>query len=337
MPYTEYLTQPTAERRAALLAPLHPLASGVENWNAHLWAAIVWSHLTEPADSLAGTITGALGMAESLELVMHADAEVICHAIQTNTGMQLKDPGEMDQALKRWRPRFSVQSTELAIAVATQRGMRVITSWDEQWPDGFDSLGSEAPHCLWVKGDVEVMHLMGVALVGARAATSYGEHVAAELAADLSKHHVIVSGAAYGIDGAAHRAALAAGGKTVAYLAGGSDRPYPAGHAHLIDRIAANGAVVSEVPPGSTPTKWRFLSRNRLIAAHAEAVVVVEAGYRSGSLNTAGHAVGLNRPLGAVPGPITSAASAGCHRILREMDGVCITSAADVEQMMAGL
>ena len=152
-----------------------------------------------------------------------------------------------------------------------------------------------------------------------------------ELAADLVGRGVsIVSGAAYGIDGAAHRAALAAGGTTIALLAGGADRPYPAGHSQLIERIAASGAVVSEVPCGSAPTKWRFLQRNRLIAALADATVVVEAGWRSGSLNTAGHAAALARPLGAVPGPVTSAASAGCHRLLREFDARCVTSADDV-------
>ena len=142
---------------------------------------------------------------------------------------------------------------------------------------------------------------------------------------------------AYGIDGAAHRAAITAGGTTIALLAGGADRPYPAGHSQLIERIAASGAVVSEVPCGSAPTKWRFLQRNRLIAALADATVVVEAGWRSGSLNTAGHAAALARPLGAVPGPVTSAASAGCHRLLREFDARCITGAEDVVELLGGV
>jgi DNA processing protein len=145
----------------------------------------------------------------------------------------------------------------------------------------------------------------------------------------------IVSGAAYGIDGMAHRGALAAGGVTTAWLAGGVERAYPAGHRDLLERIvAAGGAVVSEVPCGSAPTKWRFLSRNRLIAAAADATVVVEAGWRSGSLNTASHAATLGRPLGAVPGPVTSAASAGCHRLLREFDGVCVTGSDDIRELL---
>ena len=156
-----------------------------------------------------------------------------------------------------------------------------------------------------------------------------------ELGAELTgRGVVVVSGAAYGIDGVAHRAALAAGGPTIAVLAGGVDRSYPAGHAELIDRIGANGAVLSELPPGSAPTRWRFLQRNRVIAALSEATVVVEAGARSGSLNTAAHAATLGRPVGAVPGPVTSAASAGCHRLLREFGAECITSADDVLELI---
>ena len=143
----------------------------------------------------------------------------------------------------------------------------------------------------------------------------------------------MVSGGAYGIDGAAHRAALGAGGATAAYLAGGVDRAYPIGHQQLFDRIRQAGAVLSEVPCGSAPTKWRFLARNRLIAAASMAPVVIQAGWRSGTLNTAGHAASLGRPLGAVPGPVTSAASAGCHRLLREFDAVCVTNAQDVREL----
>lgn len=173
-----------------------------------------------------------------------------------------------------------------------------------------------------------------MALVGARASTAYGEGVASDLAAELAAAGVtIVSGAAYGIDGAAHRAALSAGGNTVAFLAGGVDRAYPRGHEVMLARIVDAGAVYSEVACGTAPTKWRFLARNRMIAAMADAVVVVEAGWRSGSLNTAAHAASLGRALGAVPGPITSAASAGCHRVLREFGGACVTSSQDVLEM----
>ncbi|NYE18109.1 DNA protecting protein DprA [Microbacterium immunditiarum] len=166
---------------------------------------------------------------------------------------------------------------------------------------------------------------------GSRAATSYGEHVATELTTALvERGHAIITGAAYGIEAAATRATLTALGTPIAVLAGGIDRPYPAGHTSLLERVAATGAVISEVPPRHTPTKWRFLARGRILAALAQQIVIVEAGWRSGALNTATHAIALDRFLGAVPGPITSAASAGCHRVIRELDAHLVTSADDI-------
>jgi DNA processing protein len=174
-----------------------------------------------------------------------------------------------------------------------------------------------------------------VALVGARSATTYGEHVVAEVSAGLAdRGYAIVSGAAYGIDGMAHRAALASRGMTVAFLAGGVDRFYPSGHDALLTRMIGEGAILSELPCGQPPTKWRFLQRNRLIAAASQATVVIEAGWRSGSLNTAGHAAQLGRPIGAVPGPVTSAASAGCHRLIRDYDATLVTSAEEVAELL---
>jgi DNA processing protein len=173
-----------------------------------------------------------------------------------------------------------------------------------------------------------------IALVGARAATGYGEHITMEASAGLvDRGYAIVSGAAYGIDGMAHRAALASHGQTVAFLAGGVDRYYPSGHEALLTRIAEQGAILSELPCGSPPTKWRFLQRNRLIAAASGATVVLEAGWRSGSLNTAGHAGQLGRPTGAVPGPVTSAASAGCHRLIREQNATLVTNADEMAEL----
>jgi DNA processing protein len=198
-----------------------------------------------------------------------------------------------------------------------------------------NDLGNAAPFALWVRGNVELLASSEqIAIVGARAATGYGEHVTMELAAGLSdRGRTIVSGAAYGIDGMAHRATLAGHGHTIAYLAGGVDRYYPSGHDALLTHIAEKGAVVSELPVSSPPTKWRFLSRNRLIAAATHATVVVEAGWRSGSLNTAGHAHQLGRPVGAVPGPVTSAASAGCHRLIRDYGAILVTNADEAAEL----
>lgn len=220
--------------------------------------------------------------------------------------------------------------------LARRTGARLVVRGDAEWPARLDDLGEHSAQALWVRGDLRGLDgTPAVSIVGARASTGYGDHVARELSAGLAAGGVaVVSGAAYGIDGAAHRAALGAGGRTLAFLAGGIDRPYPSGHAQLIDEIARRGAVLSETPCGTVPSKWRFLARNRLIAAMGDATIVVEAGLRSGSLNTAGHAAALGRPLGAVPGAVTNASSAGCHRILREYDGVCVTGVDDARELI---
>ena len=176
-----------------------------------------------------------------------------------------------------------------------------------------------------------------MSIVGSRAATGYGAHVAGEIAADLAEQGwVIVSGGAYGIDAAAHRGALAARAATIAVMACGLDQPYPAGHAGLFADIAGDGLMLSEWPPGR-PARLRFLIRNRTIAAMTCGTVVVEAGERSGALNTARHAAELGKPLMAVPGPVTSAQSAGCHRIIREWGATCVTRAADIIEMLSPL
>src|SRR5689334_14428162 len=147
----------------------------------------------------------------------------------------------------------------------------------------------------------------------------------------------MTSGGAYGIDAAAHRGALAAEAVTIAVLACGVDYPYPAGHADLFAAIAAQGLVVSEWPPGRHPARTRFLVRNRVIAALGCGTVIVEAGERSGALNTARHAANLGKPLMAVPGPVTSAQSAGCHRIIRDWGASCVTRAADIIELLSPL
>jgi DNA processing protein len=236
----------------------------------------------------------------------------------------------------RWRSRLAGLDPVPVLAGFTRRGGRVLIPGDAEWPRGVDDLGPGTPFCLWVRGpgDLAALSRRAVSVVGARAATRYGERVAADLAAGCAERGVtVVSGAAYGIDGAAHRAALTGGGLTVAVLAGGADRAYPLGHEDLIDRIAETGCVLSEVPPGSSPTRWRFLERNRIIAALSGVTVVVEAGHRSGSLGTAGRATGLGRTVAAVPGPVTSPMSYGTHRLLRE-GAVCVTDAAEVVELL---
>ena len=240
--------------------------------------------------------------------------------------------------LARWRPRIDRALLLRRLEIAHRLDARLLLPDCDGWPLPLDDLAEHAPFVLWSRGDpLALAAPHRLAVVGARAATGYGEHVAADLAAGAAERGVlIVSGAAFGIDAVAHKAALAAGGRTVAFLAGGSDRLYPTAHTDLLHRVIATPgcSVVTEVPPGTTPTRWRFLQRNRLIAASTAATVVVEAGARSGSLNTAGHAAALGRPLGAVPGPVTSASSAGCHRLLREYAATCVTSPTEVVELL---
>jgi DNA processing protein len=301
-------------------------------------ARAAWTCLAEPGDGAAGGVVTALGAVETLRLLSSRASRRRVEALCAE-----RDLGEVTEAVvaawasgvARWTARFDPDVVVAAVEAAAAVGARFAVPGSPSWPARVGDLGVHAPIGLWVRGlSVGPALDRSIALVGARAATGYGEHVTLEAASGLvGRGFVIVSGAAYGIDGMAHRAALADGGTTVAFLAGGVDRPYPSGHASLIARIATAGSVYSEVPCGATPTKWRFLQRNRLIAATASATVVMEAGGRSGSLNTAGHAASLGRPLGAVPGPVTSAASAGCHRLLREYDATCVTSAAEMAEL----
>jgi DNA processing protein len=232
---------------------------------------------------------------------------------------------------------------EADLSEITALGGRLVIPEDDEWPTEaftcFDTPAAwaddrwRAPVALWVRGVGRLDELgeRAVAVVGARAATGYGEHVAAEFGYGLAEGGVVVvSGAAFGIDGAAHRGALAAEGRTVAVQACGLERAYPAGHQRLLDRIAECAAVVSEYPPGVRPARYRFLVRNRLIAALAAGTVVVEAGVRSGARRTATAAAALGRIVMAVPGPITSALSVGCHLLVRDEQAVLVTRVAEV-------
>jgi DNA processing protein len=229
---------------------------------------------------------------------------------------------------------------------AVREGLAFVVPGDDQWPPGLSGLADRvrdrrggSPFGLWVRGHLDAAALgRSVAVVGSRAATPYGTTVATDWCAQLAEVGVAtVSGAAYGIDAAAHRGSLAADGYTVAVLACGLDQAYPRGNAALIDRIAEGGAVVSEVASGATVNRGRFLSRNRLIAALASATVVVEAGVRSGALSTARWALDLLRPVGMVPGPVTSASSVGPHQMLREHPTVLVSRPDDVVELVGAL
>jgi DNA processing protein len=229
---------------------------------------------------------------------------------------------------------------------AARKGIRFVVPGDDEWPDRMAALeGPEpvngrggCPLGLWVRGPLRLVDAVqrAVAVVGSRSATSYGADAAGEIGATLARAgHTVISGAAYGIDQAAHRGALAVRGSTIAVLACGVDRAYPSGHRQLLDYIADTGLVVSELAPGCAPTRLRFLSRNRLIAALGRGTVVVEAAVRSGALNTATWTQRLNLPVMGVPGPVTSAPSAGVHQLIRSRDALLVTSGAEVLEAVA--
>ncbi|HEX9834850.1 MAG TPA: DNA-processing protein DprA, partial [Mycobacterium sp.] len=247
---------------------------------------------------------------------------------------------------QRTEARRHIDCAARDLDVLARLGGRLVTAADDEWPLlAFRSFGGVAdrlrpqahePLVLWAVGPARLDEVSDRAatIVGTRAATAYGEFVAADLAAGLAaRDAVVVSGGAFGIDGAAHRAAMAADGLTVAVLAGGIDVPYPAAHAAMLRRICDRGLVVSEYPPGERPARHRFLTRNRLVAGLAGATVVVEAGARSGAANTAAWARALGRAVCAVPGPVTSSVSVGCHALLRAGAHV-VTRAEDIVELI---
>lgn len=299
------------------------------------------SYLVEPADEVFGQLLMAYSPGELLAAIK-ADrlpaglagrlAEVRDRPV---TGVVAT---VVTRAMRRWRARLPELPPDSMLGALAGRGdLRLVCPGDPEWPEALGDLGAAQPYVLWVRGsgDLRDSSARAVSVVGSRACTGYGAHVAGVLAGELARQgRTIVSGGAYGIDAAAHRAALHAGGQTVAVLACGVDFAYPAGHAGLFAAIEASGLILSEWPPGSRPTRLRFLVRNRVIAALGEGTVVVEAGQRSGALNTARHAAELGRKLMAVPGPVTSEQSDGCHRIIREWNGACVTCTADVSEML---
>lgn len=234
-------------------------------------------------------------------------------------------------------------SGERDLDAAAGLGARLVCPGDEEWPYGLDDLVSHDADCLglWVRGPLSLRETCrrAVAVVGTRAATDYGLMVAADLGVGLGdRGWTVVSGLAFGIDAAAHRGALAAHGATVAVLACGVDVAYPRAHRSLYDQIIVAGLAVSEHPPGAAPQRARFLVRNRLIAALSAGTVVVEAAPRSGARSTARHAGELFRHVMAVPGPVTSTLSAGCHQLLRDRpDAVLVTKTDEVLEQVGAM
>jgi DNA processing protein len=276
-------------------------------------ARALLTRVAEPAEPRLGRAVERLGPVEVVERLREG-------------GLDVPGSGAM-------RVRLVDLDGTAELAAAAAGGAAFVCPGDAEWPDGLDDLGDLRPFGLWVRGAAGLRAGVAesVSIVGSRVATPYGVHVATEFAGELAEGgRAVVSGCAFGIDIAAHRGALAVGGYTVGVLAGGVDVPYPAAHAALIDRLAADGALVSESAPGSAPARRRFLTRNRLIAALSRGTVVVEAAVRSGAATTARWADELGRTLMVVPGPITSAMSAGSNDMLRSRHAIAVTRPAEV-------
>jgi len=307
-------------------------------------ALVSWSVCTEPGDEAAGMLRQSLGAERSLALVKEGSASRLLSEIDSAgvADQATSRFGELNRILEdslgRWLPRLRGFDPSYLVRSITEGRQPWLHDAHESWPAGLKRLGWGAPAMLWVSGSIDALGELGrsVAVVGSRSCTSYGQHVTNELIATMAERsYSIVSGGALGIDGVAHRCALALSAPTVAVMAGGVDRLYPSANQQLLLQISQKGALVSELPPGSSPTKWRFLQRNRLIAAMTQATVVVEAGWRSGSINTATHANNLGRYVAAYPGPVTSTASAGCHRLIRDGAAELVTCGAEVLDLLS--
>jgi DNA processing protein len=299
-------------------------------------------YLADPGDVVLGALLRCCPPAQVLAALMAGQHPLAAGPTLTGQYTLASQPCEasaipgLDRGLQRWAARLSLLPA--GWQAGPPAGLRLVCPGDPEWPTQLADLGDSAPVALWLQGraDLRFACLRSVSVVGARAATPYGLHVATELAASLAERGCgVVSGGAFGIDAAAHRGALATAGVTVAVLASGLSYGYPRSHAGLFSAIAEHGVLVSEMPPDQRPTRPGFLIRNRVIAALSRGTVVVEAALRSGALSTAARARDLCRPLMAVPGPVTSTQSAGCHETIREWGAVLVTGAADVLEVIS--
>ena len=287
-------------------------------------ARVAWSRVLEPRRERPSDRPGEL----QTHLVTHGHVEAWHRLVD----------GDLPRAASA-RARIADVDVDAEVERVVRSKGRVVIPGDADWPPAFDQ-PDIAPHLVHVIGNGCLADLArrSVAIVGSRASTGYGEAIAREMGAGIARRGwSVVSGAAFGIDAAAHQGTLAVSGRAIAVLPCGPDRVYPVAHRRLIDAIAEDGVVITELATGTVAMRHRFLARNRLIAALGRATVVVEAGLRSGSLNTAGWAEGLHRPIGAVPGPVTQMSSAGCHEWIRRDSAKLVTDADEVLALAAPL
>lgn len=325
------------------------------------------SRIVEPGDLLAGVVVEHMGCFEAHALIRSGESppdRLVQSVAEASEAAGLSGrQRDLREALVRWRTRQGQAAGARDLATLRRLGGGILVPEDPHWPAGLRDLGPAQPLALWWRRDqsshpIETMPELHrtVAVVGSREVTDYGSRVTAEICETLAERQMcLLSGGAYGVDAAVHRAALRVWERrsdhrdtgpdpeadapspipTVAVLAGGLDRLYPAGNDSLLRGVAQAGLLLSELAPGSSPSKHRFLQRNRIIAALASVTVVPEARWRSGAQNTAHHALTLGRPVGAVPGSVYSPLSAGCHRLLRETPTEMVRDATDVAELIA--
>lgn len=302
-------------------------------------ARAIWTAIAQPGEPVVGQVIGHFGVMEALERVKYlADRLVQIDDMMIRTVFQpVQLPASVAQ-IEGWAMRLRELNLEMEYQLLSRENGTLVVPGDAAWPAVVDNLGTVAPLALWVRGNPRALGALApqgaVALVGARCATHYGTDIAQEIAYELGERGIwVISGGAYGIDTAAHQGALASQGKTISVQAGGLGNLYPAMNARLFSQIQQTGAIVSESPPSQRPAKHLFLTRNRLISALSQVVVVVEAGQRSGAMSTANHGAEQGRQVAAVPGPVTSTASTGCHRLIRE-GAALVTNAEEIMELL---
>jgi len=289
-------------------------------------ALVTWNYLTEPGDQIAWRVLSKYGAVEALDRLIGEFQFELDEVSQS----------DIRDATSRWKPRFQPENLEKIREEASRQQLGLLTPKSDKWPESFQSLGRHQPLVLWYRGALGNLNTTrSVAVVGSRIASHYGQKVTGDLVSVATNEGAsVISGGALGIDTVAHRTALSSGGKTTAVMAGGLSNLYPAANLSLFDEISHSGLLISEMTPLARPTRWRFLQRNRLIAAITQATVVTEAGWRSGSINTAGHAYELDRPVFAIPGNINSPQSAGCNRLIANGTATALIDTADLPTLM---
>jgi len=302
-----------------------------------LSSALIWQSLSEPGDQLSGLLSRSRQPQLLLDDLPLRDVTGTWGRLIVEQGYEEFLP-HLPSAVRRMRLRFATNDLQSMIEKAADHGFQPRLVADFPFlSNQFADLGLSAPIVLWLAGSSDCLNTPALGVVGSRISSGYGRSVASGVISLMSSDYSVVSGGALGIDTAAHRAAMQFGIPTIAYMAGGPDRLYPAANQTLFsEMIRRGGAIVAESPPGTPPGRWRFLQRNRLIAAHSKVLLVAEAGYRSGARNTAGIARVLGRAVYAAPGQIDSASSNGCNRMIADNRADCLVDIADPVRLLTG-